>query len=180
MELEIRYRLKDGRPHLARARFPGEPYVHVSIETLEHATAKLAYSAHWTRPNMLVQMGGSEDGLDQAVAAVLEEEKKQGYRWARGRAKRDRDADRHFTIRLANTTRARDAADAWITFGDGTEYTLWAATRDGLVRTAGEGAPWFYSPNLLLVRELDERIIRRAVAALGPEIGECALPARAA
>jgi len=170
MELAVRYRHDAGQPTLARAFFPGEPVIHVNIRTLDHIVEKVAQKRFYARYNLLVRMSEEPTGVDDAIAAVVAEDRAQGYRWALSRSRRDANATRRFEVRHTPAAPSMDAADVWVTFDDGDVYTLWAATPAAIRRVAGEGAPFFYCPNLLVVREVRWDLLRDAVAALGLDI----------
>jgi hypothetical protein len=164
MALDIRYVRKDHIPYLARASHPGEPLVHVSIETLAHVAEKIRQQRMYARPNMLVQMGADGEGLDEAVRAVVDEDRAQGYRWALGREREHIATYPRFELHIAE--KSAGAADLMVRCPGGEVYALWAATPDAIARAAGDAAPFFYCPNLIAVRALDVPLLRDAVASL--------------
>jgi hypothetical protein len=157
MSIDIRYHRKDHLPNVARASYPGEPLVNVSIETLAHLGAKLQQQRRFARPNMLVQMGADGAGLDEAVRAVVDEDRAQGYRWTLDRERAHLSTLPRFKLEVVEAS--AESAEFRVRCPSGDVYVLWAATLDGLARAAGDGAPFFYAPNLVAVRAIEMSLL---------------------
>lgn len=163
-------------PRTAQANFPGESTVLFRIELLENVNRAVQEQGWYAQPNLIIQFDASNSRLDEAVRNALLTERTYDYRaWLNATTVAKTHTKQQYNIEYYGDPDSGDLDSGWIDVAikliDGNAYTLTIETMPSIELMATEdqqlGAPpFFYCPDLLLVKRIDRTLIGQAVAAI--------------